>query len=142
MLIQLRVAFDLGAWSFVSSPAIVRRTNFSATPKFRRCQNFTRKFWNTSIIFVQNSSKLEFLAIFEAFEVRKFCMQENSADRPRVWVYLIMIRPNLGTMGRIRQKVACTLLVIGTHENLCSQHKECPASNLSLIHISEPTRPY
>ena len=53
----------------------------------------------------------------------------NSADRPRIWANLITIRPNPGTISWIHQKVACALLVIGTHEISCSQHKQCPASN-------------
>ena len=31
----------------------------------------------------------------------------NSADRPRVWANRDQIRPNPGTIGRIRQKMAC-----------------------------------
>ena len=61
----------------------------------------------------------------------------NSADRPRIWAYLIMIRSNPGTIG-FRQKVACALLVSGTQEMFCLQRRECGA--WKTVHAVRGTR--
>ena len=130
------------------SPNDARRANFSTTRKFRRRENFRKKIWAAAIVFLQKSSKSELSSRFlsrSKFENFARHFLANSDKPPRIWANLIMIRPNLGTIGRIGQKVACAFFVIGTKEMSCSrntrnvllrtqgissfEHKECPASN-------------
>ena len=66
-----------------------------------------------AIVFVQESSKSEpssrFLSRLK-FEKSTRHFWANSADRPGICANLIRIRPNPGTIGWIRQKVASEIL--------------------------------
>ena len=62
-----------------------------------------------AIVFVQESSKSESSSRFLSrlkFEKSTRHFWANSGDRPRICANLIRIRPNPGTIGWIRQKVA------------------------------------
>ena len=58
-----------------ASPGRSFVANLASTRKFRRRKNFGKKNWGRRDRFRQKIAEIEpILAIFEAFEVRKFCM--------------------------------------------------------------------
>ena len=101
-----------------------RRGKFSTTQKL----NFGNASSNRCDRFRPKSSKSELSSRF--FSRSKFCCSEknwhktrkkstchflvNSADRPRIWTNRNQMRPNPGTIGRIRQKMAYKVFELQT----------------------------
>ena len=99
-LIRIGLDIDLGT----------DRSNEKFFDGTKICQKLDRV---AAIVFVQESSKSEpssrFLSRLK-FEKSTRHFWANSADRPGICANLIRIRPNPGTIGWIRQKVASEIL--------------------------------
>ena len=118
--------------SFVRS--LVLRKFFSSSRKvFRPRENFYKnKFGPTRSIPSKNRGTWSYSRDFQAvssFENSHATFWRFRSIVPRLGGFWFIIRTNPRTIGRIRQKVACTFFLIGAQEMSCLEHRRCPAWN-------------
>ena len=96
---------------------MAQRQVFGDAEVFRRHKNFGKKVSVVAIDFVQESSKSQLSSRFlSRSKFWKFARHflENAADRPRIYANLITSCTNPGTIGWIRQKMACEIFELRT----------------------------
>ena len=125
MISHFRAAAGSVIFDFVRSFA--PRENFLAARKFFDDAEISeKKVWVDASDSVQESSKPELSSQFlSRSNFRKFAchFSANSADRPRIYANLIMIRSNPGTIGY--QKAASGFLVVGTQDMIYLERRRC-----------------
>ena len=128
MISHYRAAAGSVIFDFVRSFARCEKKFLAPRTYFDDAKISEKKVWVDVSDSVQESSKSELSSRFlsrSKFRNVACHYLANSGERPRIYANLIMIRSNPGTIGRIREKVACSFLVIGPQEMSCLEHKRC-----------------